>query len=96
MASTIEAPPVAYLRELFMSRQSMKFSDFGVTEEQEQFIDGLVELFHGLYPAFTIDNLLVRPREGIRYCDAVRQHTGYYDLPDDIILQAILNRRKHG
>jgi hypothetical protein len=94
MTDSFSDAKLAHLRRLIVARQTMKFADFGVTEDPDQFTNSLADLFHGMYPSFTVDNLLVRPREALRYCDAARQKTGYFDLPDDIILQAILNRRK--
>jgi hypothetical protein len=37
---------------------------------------------------------LRHPREACRFCDEARRQHGYYDVPDDIILRAIVNARK--
>jgi hypothetical protein len=56
----------------------------------------MVEQFSAAYRGqWTIDELLLHPREAIRFCDDVRHQRGYYDVPDDIILRAILGRRKN-
>jgi len=81
-------------KELLVARLSQTLADYGIDDDPEAFKDGLVDLFHGLYPAFTVDELLVRPREALRYCDAVRDKHRNYDLPDDLVLRSLLNRRK--
>jgi hypothetical protein len=49
-------------------------------------------MYHGMW---TIDELLLHPREAGHFCDEVRRLHGYFDLPDDIILRTILTRRKN-
>lgn len=89
-------PDLARLREAIVARVSLNLADFGIDDDPETFVDSLVDCMAEMYPAYNVDNLLVRPREAIRFCDAVRQRKGAYDLPDDIILQPLLNRRKRG
>ena len=91
-------PPITpeRLKEFYVSRLSKTLAEYGIDTEPEMFVDQLVELFQGLYPAFTIDELLVRPREALKFCDAVRTSCRNYDLPDDLLLRPLLNRRKHG
>lgn len=84
------------LKAYYVTRLSKTLSEFGIEIDPETFVDQLVERFQAMYPAFTIDELLVRPREALRFCDAVRVATGNYDLPDDVLLRPLLNRRKHG
>lgn len=84
------------IREALMARQTQTFPDFGIPDDPAELTDRLAELMFNLYPAFTVDELLLRPREAVRFCDAARQQTGYFDLPDDVILRALLNRRKKG
>ncbi|MBX9789929.1 MAG: hypothetical protein K2Y37_13510 [Pirellulales bacterium] len=38
----------------------------------------------------TLDELLPRPKSALHFCDTVRQPHGYFDVPDDIILQSIM------
>lgn len=79
-----------------MSRQSFDPRDFGVNMEKPEFIDQMCEDFNTVYRGqWTVDELLLRPREAMRFCDDVRHRHGYYDLPDDIILRSILQRRKN-
>lgn len=39
--------------------------------------------------------MLLRRRTALRFCDTVCQKHARYDLPDNIILQAIITRRKN-
>jgi hypothetical protein len=56
----------------------------------------MVSAFSAIYRGqWTIDELLLHPREAVRFCDEIRHQYGYYDLPDDIILRTILTRRKN-
>jgi hypothetical protein len=86
---------VERLKEYYVARLSKTLAEFGIDEDPEMFADRLVQLFQGLYPAFSFDELLLRPREALKFCDAVRMHCGNYDLPDDLILRVVLSRRKH-
>jgi len=88
--------PLERLKAIYMARKNQTFADYGVDDDPEMFTDRLVEMMHGMYAAFTIDELLLRPREALKFCDAVRGSTGHVDLPDDVILRLILNRRKQG
>ncbi len=83
-------------KEFYVSRFSKTLTKYGIIEDPKMFIDRLVEIFQGMYPAFTIDKLLIRPREALRYCEAVRAACKNFDLPDPLILGSLLNRRKHG
>lgn len=79
-----------------MARPAFDPREFGVDLEREAFVDEMVEEFHGAYRNdWTIDELLLHPREALRICDDVRHRRGYYDVPDDIILRVILQRRKN-
>jgi hypothetical protein len=44
---------------------------------------------------WSIDELLLHPAEALRFFSDVRRKHGYFDMPDDIILRAVMNRRKH-
>jgi hypothetical protein len=44
---------------------------------------------------WTVDELLLHPREALNFCDQVRRRYGYFDVPDDIILRSIMQRRKN-
>ena len=87
--------PVERLREFRVSRLSKQLKEYGIEEDPDDFVDSIVELHHGLYPAYSIDELLVRPRAALRFCDAVRDKYQNLDVPDDMSLRPLLNRRKH-
>src|SRR5436190_1388439 len=85
-----------FYQRFLMARQHINPKDYGVDSEKDQFTDTMVEDF-GEYTRgnLTIDELLLRPRTALHFCDTVRQKHGWYDLPDDIILRVILTRRKN-
>lgn len=83
------------LKERIMARKNLTLGDCGVEQDLEVAIDSLVDLLHQRYRAYTLDELLLRPREALRFCDAARELFGDIDIPDDVILRAVLNRRKH-
>lgn len=79
-----------------MARGAFEPSDFGIDMKKVDFIDQMVEDFATTYRGqLTIDELLLHPREAIRFCDDVRHQRRYFDVPDDIILRSILQRRKN-
>jgi hypothetical protein len=96
MAATFPAPNLQRLREAMKPRSSETFADYGVDEPYEQVVDRIEDLMYEIYPGYYIDHLLVRPREALRLCDAVRHRFQCYDLPDHLILQAARNRHLKG
>ncbi|MFO1043257.1 MAG: hypothetical protein U0941_15800 [Planctomycetaceae bacterium] len=79
-----------------MGRASFDPKEFGVDLSKPEFMDQMVDEFNAAYrDQWTIDELLLRPREALRFCDSVRGRFGYFDVPDDIILRAIMQRRKN-
>jgi hypothetical protein len=94
MPITHYVPDLARLREALMARLNLTLADYGIDLEPAAYVDELAELMANLYPAFSVDELLVRPREALRYCDAARQRFQCYDLPDDLILRPLLSRRE--
>lgn len=79
-----------------MARSSFQPSDFGIDMGKPEFLDLMVEEFNDTYRGrWTIDELCLHPREAIRFCDDVRHKYGYYDVPDDVILRSIMQRRKN-
>lgn len=86
--------------ERIMAR--LNLANNGIGMDEGQFKELLTDQFHAHYRALSsVDELLVRPHEAIRYCDRVRDAlagTGEgsaYDLPDDVILRTLLNLRKN-
>ena len=85
-----------FYREFLMARGRFDPTEFGVNLSREALTDEMVSDFSETYQdAWTVDELLLHPREAMRFCDDVRRRHGYYDLPDDIILRVILTRRKN-
>lgn len=85
-----------FYREFLMTRGKFEPEEFGVRMPKEAFIDTMVDDFNTTYHGdWSIDELLLHPREAMRFCDDVRRKHGYFDLPDDIILRVILQRRKN-
>lgn len=92
-------PQAEYFRSFLMARPSFEPRDFGVDMDKPDFLDRMAEVFNSAYRGqWTLDELLLHPREAARFCDDVRHQFGYYDVPDDIILRSIMQRRKspHG
>jgi len=78
-----------------MGRHKWEPQDFGIDLQKKQlvdmFVDELRSVFRGMW---TIDELVVHPREAARFCEDFRLKTGFYSLPDDIILGTLMNERK--
>jgi len=79
-----------------MARQNIDPREYGVDLEKDEFTDQMVEEFQ-VYTRgmLSLDDLLLRPRTSLHFCDMIRQKHGYFDLPDDIILRVIMTRRKN-
>lgn len=89
-------PFTEFYQGFLMSRGKFNPKDFGVDMTREEFTDHMVGDFANAYrDGWTIDELLLHPREAARFCDDVRSKHGFYDVPDDIILRSILTRRKN-
>ncbi len=85
-----------FYREFLMGRTKFEPSDFGIDMSRAEFDDLMVDTFGTKFRGqMTIDELLLRPRMASSFCDAVRFENGFYDLPDDIILRVIMQRRKN-
>jgi hypothetical protein len=92
---TVQTSPRQFYAEYLMARSRFEPRDFGVDMERDEFMDKMVDEFNATYRGtLSIDELCLRPRVALRFCDDVRQRTGFYDAPDDIILRSIMNRRK--
>ncbi len=79
-----------------MARTLVDPTAHGVPLSKEEFVLLMVkELEEYGRGALTIDELLLRPRAALHFCDSVRQKHGWFDLPDDIALRVIMQRRKN-
>lgn len=64
--------------------------------EKVDVVDALVEEFNAVYRGtWTVDELVLHPREALRFCDDRRRRHGWFDLPDDVLLRWLMNRRKN-
>src|SRR4051812_31028990 len=96
METTTATTQVAFYREFLMARQSFKPQDFGIDMDKDAFIDQMCEDFNEyVRGSLSVDEMLLRPRTALHFCDSVRAKHLYHDLPDDIILRSVLGRRKH-
>jgi hypothetical protein len=87
---------VDFYARFLMARAQIDPRHHGIDMDREPFIDEMVGDFNEAYQGRqTIDELLLHPRDALRFCDNVRHKHGYFDLPDDIILRVILQRRKN-
>lgn len=96
MIATQTKSQTQFYREFLMGRGKFNPADFGIDLSREDFGDEMVNDFNDTYRGmWTIDELLLHPREAVRFCDDVRRKHGYYDAPDDIILRVIMTNRKN-
>ena len=95
MIVTQEMTQPQFYAEFIMTRGKFKPQEFGVDLNREQLTEKIVDEFNGCYRSWTIDELLLHPREAARFCDDIRRKYAYWDLPDDIILRVIITRRKN-
>ena len=79
-----------------MARQSFEPQDFGIDLSKEDFVDQMADAFSDTYKGnLSVDELLLHPREALRFCDNVRSRYACYEVPDHVILRSILQRRKN-
>lgn len=84
-----------FYSEFLMSRESFNPRDFGIEMKMSEVVDRLVNDFGEFTRGqITLDELLFRPVQAQDFCNQVKRKNGWYDLPDDIILRSIMNRRK--
>ncbi len=94
--ATQTASQRGYYRESLMGRASFDPKEFGVDLDRTEMVDRCCEEFNAKYRGMlTIDEVLLHPRVAMRFCDDIREKNGWFDVPDDIILRSILNRRKN-
>jgi hypothetical protein len=96
MIRTREQTQIEFYREFLMGRGKFDPVEFGVKMTRDELTDQMVDDFSVTYRGqWTIDELLLHPREAAWFCDDVRRKHSYFDLPDDVILRVILTRRKN-
>lgn len=96
MIATANLGETTFLREYLMARGKIDLKTFGVSMEKKEFEDRMVEEFGNFSRgAWTLDEMLLRPANALRFCQDVRSKYGWMDLPDDVILRTIINARKY-
>jgi hypothetical protein len=58
-----------------------------------QFYDLADEVREALYPDWTQDELACHPHDALQFCEVVRVKAGA-PVPDNMVMKALLNRRK--
>lgn len=95
MPATVSSQADFY-REFLMGRKIIDPEKYGLEMTREQFIVEMVEAFANTYQdRISVDELLLHPKEALNFCDDTRRSAGYWDLPDDIILRALMADRKN-
>ena len=85
-----------FYEEFLMARRAFTPQEFGVDMGRNEFDDLMDDDFGAAYKGhWTIDELLLHPREAALFCDDTRRKHRFFDVPDDIILRVILQRRKN-
>jgi hypothetical protein len=64
----------------------------GSSLSRDDFLELVATLHNGMHASWTVDELLCHPTHALLYCDAVRAQAG--NLPEDVILKALLRCRK--
>ena len=91
-----EKRTTGFYQRFLMARQNVNPNDYGVSMDKAEFTDQMVDAFNEYTRgALSFDEMLLRPRTALHFCDTVRQRYSYYDLPDDIILRVVMTRRKN-
>jgi len=82
--------------EVNMPRHSFEPQEFGVDLPKEEFMDRMVDAFNDFYRGNeSLDELLLHPQEAVKFCTHVRARYGFQQVPDDVILRSIMQRRKN-
>lgn len=84
-----------WYQEFLMKRGDFSPLEYGIDLAKDRLIDLLVDEFNMTFKGLSMDEVLLRPKSALFFCDSVRQKHGFFDLPDDILLRCILNRRKN-
>ena len=79
-----------------MPRPPLNPAEFGIDLTRADLIERLALDFFEIYQGMTtIDELVLRPKEALSFCNQVRQRNGWGErLRDDVILRALMNHRK--
>ena len=96
MITEVPSIPSDFCRNFLMARKVIDPEKYGIDQSRAEFIDDMNEAFASTYMGkLSVDELLLHPREALWFCDEIRRRYRYFDLPDDIVLRAIMDPRKH-
>jgi hypothetical protein len=97
MIKTASPTQFDFYKAFLMGRGQFSPLEFGIDLTRESLMDLMVNDFGDYYKGqWTIDELVLHPREAAHFCDEIRRKHGFFDLPDDIILRCIMTARKRG
>ena len=86
----------AFYREFLMGRGAFNPNDFGINLTRDQLKDRMAEIFNDKFRGgWSVDEMLLHPADAMRFCQDVRFANGWFDAPDDILLRALMIRRKN-
>ena len=83
-----------FLKDYLMRRGDASPLEFGIDLTKDVLADLLIDEFNSTFKGLSVDEVLLRPKVALFFCDSVRQKHRFFELPDDILLRLILNRRK--
>lgn len=75
---------------------TIKPQDYGVELSRQDFADRIADIFNDTFKGqTTIDELLLHPKDAMEFCEDLRRRSGFFQVPDDVILRALMQRRKN-
>ena len=75
-----------------MPRGIINPRDYGVDLDLDNFAQILTDELAGYTQGtLSVDEILLRPRAALHFCERIRYAFSWFDLPDDVILRAILD-----
>lgn len=96
MIKSVSESQAEFYRKFLMARKVINPEEYGINLTKEAFVGEVFEAFAKAYEGrLSIDELVLHPREALNFCDDVRRTGGWFSLPDDIILRALMNDRKN-
>jgi hypothetical protein len=76
-------------------RLSDELETHGCELDADEFRTLLMDVFHGMFRAWTVDQLVCMPDEAKRFCVTIRKNVRRR-LPDPLILGTLLDMRENG